>query len=124
MLHGSPLRLHPTSVLYAAPPDWLVFHESTYTAVELALNATKIDEHWLTELAPHFYTRAAAPRREAARAGEPFGNFTATMGEVASGAADGRAKRRAEAANEEDAAHGGSVAAMLGESILKAQRFF
>lgn len=54
--HGaSKLRLHHNSVLYKAPPDWLVYHETVVTEHQHILSATKIEYHWLAELAPHFY---------------------------------------------------------------------
>ena len=42
VLRGASLKLHPNCTLYAAPPEWLVFHETTYTSMELILSATKV----------------------------------------------------------------------------------
>ena len=141
MLRGSSLKIHPHSVLYTSPPDWLVFHETTYTTCELVLNATQVDEEWLTELAPHFYTRNEVSHAattmtmgEVAR-GDPAGSGReGPRRDDAAGGAAARAKRRAEAeamaeadTDDDDEGGGGSgggVAAMLGESLLKAQRFF
>ena len=32
------------SVLYGAPPDWVVFHETVFTKHELIMSGTKVDE--------------------------------------------------------------------------------
>ncbi|KAL1511890.1 hypothetical protein AB1Y20_005172 [Prymnesium parvum] len=52
---GGELRLHLNSVLYKAPPDCLIYHETVVSEHELILAATKIDIEWLAEVAPHFY---------------------------------------------------------------------
>ena len=121
LLRGAPLRLHPNSVLYRAPPEWLLFHETVSTKHELMLSVTKVEERWLSELAPHFYTR------ERASAGAPRPVAGATMGEAAAGA-----KRRASEAGLGDGSGDGtgnlpagrrgamvsqSFAAMLGDSL-------
>eukprot|EP00665_Eupelagonemidae_sp_cell47_P009519 gene9520-4414_t len=58
VLRGAPLKLHPNSVLWAAPPAWIVYHENVLTKHEMVLSATSVEEEWLVELAPHFYERA------------------------------------------------------------------
>ena len=42
VLRDSPLKLHVNSVLYGAPPDWIIFHETVYSTEELVLSATKV----------------------------------------------------------------------------------
>ena len=63
---GAALVVHPNSVLFKAPPAWVVFHETVHTDKEFMLGATKVEREWLTDLAPHFYAleqRAPAPKR-------------------------------------------------------------
>ena len=102
ILRAAPLRLHPNSTLYRAPPAWLLFHETVFGKHELILSATKVDEAWLAELAPHFYMREA-PGMETRTSGAPrpsVGGSTSTMGEVAAAAVPTHlaAKRSADAA--------------------------
>ncbi|EOD17439.1 hypothetical protein EMIHUDRAFT_210154 [Emiliania huxleyi CCMP1516] len=48
---GAALSLNPNSALWRAPPEWIVFHETAFTAEkEYVLSATKIEREWLTEL--------------------------------------------------------------------------
>jgi len=49
------LELHPSSVLFAAPPEWLIFHEVLITQSHFMRECTAIESQWLSELAPHFY---------------------------------------------------------------------
>ena len=73
VLRGAQLRLNPNSTLYKVPPPWLVFHETVLTTHESILGATTVQEAWLAELAPHFYTREepAAKRRRVGPQAEP-----------------------------------------------------
>jgi len=50
-----PLYLHPSSVVFKHPPDWVVFHEVMLTTKEYMRDVTAIDPLWLSEIAPHFY---------------------------------------------------------------------
>ena len=131
--------------MWQAPPDWIVVHESTHAAVELVLCATKVDEAWLVELAPHFYTRedAANARGGVAQTtmGDAAGAGKAPQLAVRSGgvkhgreadeAADQERELRGEAPRGQQRegagsaeAEGGGVAALLGESLFKGRRFF
>lgn len=48
---GAALHLNPNSVLWRAPPEWIVFHETVFTPEkEYVLSATKIERTWLTDL--------------------------------------------------------------------------
>ena len=60
------LVLHPNSVLFKAPPQWLVFHETVTTEKEHILGATKVEKEWLTTLAPHFYMLEERPAKRGA----------------------------------------------------------
>ena len=109
ILRGSPLKLHPNSVLYGAPADWVLLHEMTYTTVELILSATKVNEEWLAELAPHFYAREEGAKPAAAD------------GLRMEGAPGSKRPREEEPESGPPApapAPAGGVAAMLGESLF------
>jgi len=49
------LYLHPSSVVFKHPPEWVVFHEVMLTTKEYMRDVTAIDPMWLSEIAPHFY---------------------------------------------------------------------
>ncbi|CAM9454912.1 unnamed protein product [Chrysoparadoxa australica] len=51
------VALSPSSVLakYGTPPDYVLFHELTYTTQVFARDVSSIDPYWLIELAPHFF---------------------------------------------------------------------
>lgn len=50
------LHLHPSSVLFKTPPRHLVFHEVLLTTKQFIRDVTAIDQAWLIELAPHYYS--------------------------------------------------------------------
>ncbi|KAJ1624520.1 pre-mRNA-splicing factor ATP-dependent RNA helicase PRP16 [Pavlovales sp. CCMP2436] len=54
---GRLLAIHPRSVLFGAPPEWLIYHEvqALGGGEEAMLDVCKIEPEWLTELAPQFY---------------------------------------------------------------------
>ena len=59
------LALHPNSVLFRAPPDWIVFHETVLTTTqEHVLAATRVEGGWLSELAPHFFAVDRGRKRD------------------------------------------------------------
>ncbi|KMT08916.1 hypothetical protein BVRB_6g136350 isoform A [Beta vulgaris subsp. vulgaris] len=49
------VQIHPTSVLFRAKPDCIIFNELVRTNQNYIRDVTRIDPMWLTELAPHFY---------------------------------------------------------------------
>jgi hypothetical protein len=54
-----PVLLHPTSVLNAVHPDWIVFHEAVRSGASgksFVRNASEITVDWLAELAPDYYS--------------------------------------------------------------------
>jgi len=55
------LYLHPSSVVFKHPPDWVVFHEVMLTTKEYMRDVTAIDPFWLSEIAPHFYEHKKPP---------------------------------------------------------------
>ena len=106
--------------------------------MELVLSAVQVDEVWLPELAPHFYTREAPPdKANAAR--DALLDPSTTMGDVAAGGGAGDGRRAAAGVGAAATGHkrprapehgsgreqpqppagpggGGGVAAMLGAS--------
>ena len=134
VLRQSMLKLHVSSALFGAPPDWVVVHDTTYSGgVELILSATKIEEAWLPQLAPHFYdvqrhsqraTRGAQPGPTA-----PPPQRVGTEPARSLGAAGGAGKRprSSEAQDMEPSGQDGAArgfAASLGESLLQGGRLF
>ncbi|CAH2033893.1 unnamed protein product [Thlaspi arvense] len=52
---GEIVHIHPSSVLFGAKPECVVFDELMQTSKKYIKNLTRIDPLWLTELAPHHY---------------------------------------------------------------------
>ncbi|RSH91219.1 hypothetical protein EHS25_009518 [Saitozyma podzolica] len=55
---GATLHVHPSSVMFTRQPStgWVIFHEVLETTKSFMRDLTVIEEEWLVELAPHFYT--------------------------------------------------------------------
>jgi len=53
------LRIHPSSVLFNCQPQWLCYHTAQQTSEHFIdmQDALAIEPDWLSELAPHFWTR-------------------------------------------------------------------
>jgi hypothetical protein len=45
---------------FGSPPEWVVYHDVTYTNGVYIREVTKIDPRWLLELAPHFFSISSA----------------------------------------------------------------
>jgi len=58
------IYLHPSSAVYTAPPEWVVFNETFATTREYMRDVTLIEPNWLTELAPHYYRFRKRKREE------------------------------------------------------------
>ncbi|ESQ34269.1 hypothetical protein EUTSA_v10006970mg [Eutrema salsugineum] len=52
---GEVVHIHPTSVLFRAKPECVIFDELMQTSKKYIKNLTRIDPLWLPELAPHYY---------------------------------------------------------------------
>ncbi|KAF5738029.1 hypothetical protein HS088_TW13G00923 [Tripterygium wilfordii] len=52
---GQVVQIRPSSVLFQAKPECIIFNELVQTNHKYIHNITRIDYLWLTELAPHFY---------------------------------------------------------------------
>ncbi|KAK8869932.1 hypothetical protein IAR55_000500 [Kwoniella newhampshirensis] len=55
---GAILHVHPSSVMFTRQPStgWVIYHEVIETTKSFMRDLTVVDEDWLVELAPHFYT--------------------------------------------------------------------
>ncbi|KAM7481062.1 hypothetical protein LguiB_005645 [Lonicera macranthoides] len=53
---GQTVQIHPSSVLFRAKPECIIFDELVRTNQSYVRNITRIDYLWLPELAPQFYT--------------------------------------------------------------------
>ncbi|KAL3358313.1 hypothetical protein AABB24_015444 [Solanum stoloniferum] len=54
-LSGLIVQIHPSSVLFRAKPECIVFNELVHTNHSYVRNVSRIDYLWLIELAPHLY---------------------------------------------------------------------
>ncbi len=55
------LYIHPNSVLFRTPPQWVIFSEVVLTSKEFMREVTAIKAQWLADIAPHFYDFKQAP---------------------------------------------------------------
>lgn len=55
---NQPIFIHPSSSLHSVkpPPKLMLYHELVLTSKEYMRNCMLIDEKWLSELAPHYYS--------------------------------------------------------------------
>lgn len=49
------LALHPSSILCAYPPDWVMFNEVVHTSQQYMHDVSVIQPQWLLEVAPQYY---------------------------------------------------------------------
>lgn len=49
------VHIHPSSVLFAHKPKWLLYHELVLTSKEFMRNCMPLRPEWLVEVAPHYY---------------------------------------------------------------------
>lgn len=56
---GEELLLHPSSILCAYPPDWVMFHEVVHTSKQYMHDVSKVEPSWLLEVAPQYYKTAS-----------------------------------------------------------------
>ncbi|PVV00519.1 hypothetical protein BB560_005100 [Smittium megazygosporum] len=49
--------IHPSSCLFEEKPKWIVYFELVLTSKEYMRQVMEIEPGWLTELAPHFYSK-------------------------------------------------------------------
>jgi ATP-dependent RNA helicase DHX8/PRP22 len=51
------VRIHPSSVLFSRRPICVLYNHLVFTKQKYMRDVVVIDQHWLAELAPHFYAR-------------------------------------------------------------------
>lgn len=64
------VQIHPSSLLFKDPPEWVIYHELVFTTKEYMRNVLEIKGEWLREIAPHFIkesdlreTKAKMPKK-------------------------------------------------------------
>lgn len=60
LVEGTPVSLHPSSLLFNKSPEYVIYHTLLLTTKEYMHCVTAIDPRWLVELAPSFF-RASNP---------------------------------------------------------------
>lgn len=54
--HQQTVHIHPNSCLFETLPKWIVYHELVFTTKEYMRNIIEIENEWLLEVAPHYYS--------------------------------------------------------------------
>lgn len=49
------LQIHPTSILSAVYPEWIIYHEVVKSSAYFIHNGSRIETDWIFELAGHYY---------------------------------------------------------------------
>jgi len=49
------VMIHPSSMVFKAQPEWVIYHELVLTSSDFMRNVIPIEPEWLMEVAPHFY---------------------------------------------------------------------
>lgn len=62
LVDGQQVFIHPSSSLFHAQPEWVVYHEVVLTTKEYMREVMAIESKWLVELAPRFF-RASDPTK-------------------------------------------------------------
>lgn len=55
LIDGQQVFIHPSSSLFHAQPEWVVYHEVVLTTKEYMREVMAIESKWLVELAPRFF---------------------------------------------------------------------
>jgi ATP-dependent RNA helicase DHX8/PRP22 len=55
LIEGTPVSVHPSSVLFGKQAEWVVYHELVLTTREYMRWTTSIEPKWLVEAAPTFF---------------------------------------------------------------------
>eukprot|EP00898_Chlorokybus_atmophyticus_P004046 jgi/Chlat1/4642/Chrsp3S05597 len=58
LVEGQQVYIHPSSALFQAQPDWVIYFELVLTTKEYMREVCAIDPKWLVELAPRFFKLA------------------------------------------------------------------
>lgn len=62
LVDGQQVFIHPSSSLFHAQPEWVIYHEVVLTTKEYMREVMAIESKWLVELAPRFF-RAGDPSK-------------------------------------------------------------
>ncbi|CDF38530.1 Putative ATP-dependent RNA helicase DHX8 [Chondrus crispus] len=57
LVDGQQVFIHPSSSLFHAQPEWVIYHEVVLTTKEYMREVMAIESKWLVELAPRFFRR-------------------------------------------------------------------
>eukprot|EP00737_Agarophyton_chilense_P000842 gb/GEZJ01000936.1/.p1 GENE.gb/GEZJ01000936.1/~~gb/GEZJ01000936.1/.p1 ORF type:complete len:1183 (+),score=195.34 gb/GEZJ01000936.1/:178-3726(+) len=55
LIDGQQVFIHPSSSLFHAQPEWVIYHEVVLTTKEYMREVMAIEGNWLVELAPRFF---------------------------------------------------------------------
>jgi len=58
LVDGQQVFIHPSSSLFHAQPEWIIYHEVVQTTKEYMREVMAIESKWLVELAPRFFRNA------------------------------------------------------------------
>lgn len=64
------VKIHPSSALFKSPhpPKWLIYHELVLTTEEYMRDITVIEQEWLFELAPFYFTNLKRDKEKSIKA--------------------------------------------------------
>lgn len=62
LVDGQAVYIHPSSSLFHAQPEWVIYHEVVLTTKEYMREVLAVESAWLVELAPRFF-RVADPNK-------------------------------------------------------------
>lgn len=58
LVDGQQVFIHPSSSLFHAQPEWVIYHEVVQTTKEYMREVLAVESKWLVELAPRFFRKA------------------------------------------------------------------
>ena len=58
LIDGAQVFIHPSSALFHAQPEWVIYHEVVQTTKEYMREVLAVESKWLVELAPRFFRKA------------------------------------------------------------------
>ena len=58
LIDGAQVFIHPSSALFHAQPEWVIYHEVVQTTKEYMREVMAVESKWLVELAPRFFRKA------------------------------------------------------------------
>lgn len=58
LVDGQQVFIHPSSSLFHAQPEWVIYHEVVQTTKEYMREVLAVESKWLVELAPRFFRKS------------------------------------------------------------------